>query len=97
MDGWILDFLTCRTQRVRVNGQFSDLSVTSTGSPRGCVLSPLLYMLYTNDCCSSFENHPISKFADDTVIVSLLNSTETSHGPVVDYFRKWCQDSFFYP
>lgn len=92
--GWILDFLTGRTQRVRVNGKFSDLSVTSTGSPQGCVLSPLLYILYTNDCCSSFENRHILKFADDTVIVSLLNSTETSHGPVIDYFLKWCQESF---
>lgn len=52
--GWILDFQTCRTQRVRVNGQFSDLTVTSTGSPQGCVLSPLLYILYTNDCCSTY-------------------------------------------
>lgn len=92
--GWILDFLTCRTQRVRVNEQFSDLSVTSTGSPQGCVLSPLLYILYTNNCCSTFENHHILKFADDTVILSLLNSTATSHGPVVDNFLKWCKDSF---
>jgi len=92
--GWILDFLIGRTQRVRVNGQLSDLSVTSTGSPQGCVLSPLLYILYTNDCRSIFENSHILKFVDDTVIVSLLNSTETSHGPVIDYFLKWYQESF---
>lgn len=92
--GWILDFQTCRTQRVRVNGQFSDLTVTSTSSPQGCVLSPLLYILYTNDRCSTFENRHILKFADDTVIVSLLNSTDTSHGPVADYFLKWCEESF---
>ncbi len=92
--GWILDFLTYRTQRARVNGQFSDLSVTSTGSPQGCILSSLLYILYTNDCCSTFENCRILKFADDTVIVSLLNSTETSHGPVFEYFLKWCNESF---
>lgn len=92
--GWILDFLTCRTQRVRVNGQFSDLTVTSTGSPQGCVLSPLLYILYTNDRCSTFESRHILKFVDDTVIVSLLNSTDTSHGPVADYFFNWCEESF---
>ena len=42
---WIIDFLT-RLQRVFVNGCFSELSLTCTGSPQGCVLSPLLYILY---------------------------------------------------
>ena len=79
---------------MRLNGQFSDLTVISTGSPQGCVLSPLLYILYTNDCCSTFENCHILKFADDMVIVSLLNSTETLHGLVADYFLKWCEESF---
>ncbi len=92
--GWILDFLTDRSQRVRVNEHLSTLSRTSTGSPQGCVLSPLLYIMYTNDCCSKFDNHHIVKFADDTVIVSLLNDTETSHGPVLNYFLDWCNEAF---
>ena len=50
---WILDFLTNRSQRVRVNNTFSDLLHTSTGSPQGCVLSPLLFILYTDDCRST--------------------------------------------
>ena len=33
------------------------------------------------------------KFADVTVIVSLLNNEETSHGPVIDHFATWCQDA----
>ncbi len=78
--GWILDFLTNRSQRVRVNGHLSDLTLTSTGSPQGCVLSPLFYILYTNGCRSVTENRHFVKFADDTVIVSLLNNEETSHG-----------------
>jgi len=43
--GWILDFLTDRTQKVRVNGCLSEEMSSSTGSPQGCVLSPLLYIL----------------------------------------------------
>ncbi len=40
------------------------------------------------------ENQHFVKFADDTVIVSLLNNEETSHGPVIDHFVTWCQDAF---
>lgn len=85
-----LDFGFSDMQNTKSESRWSalfDLSVTLS------VTSPLLYTLHTNDCCTTFENHHIS-FADDTVIVSLLNRTETSQGPVVDYFLKWCQGSF---
>ncbi len=55
-----------------MNGHFSGLTSTSISSPWGCVLSPLLYILYTNDCRSEIENHHIVKAADDMVTVSLL-------------------------
>ena len=72
--GWILNFLTNRTQRVRVNGRLSDKVCSSTSSPQGCVLSPLLYILHTNMCQSRWENRTIIKYADDLVIVSLLQT-----------------------
>ncbi len=49
---WITSFLTDRQQLVRL-GKFSSNTCTiSTGAPQGCVLSPLLFSLYTNDCTS---------------------------------------------
>ncbi len=49
---WIQDFLTARPQVVKV-GQFTSNSITlNIGAPQGCVLSPLLYSLYTHDCVS---------------------------------------------
>lgn len=92
--GWILDFLTDRSQCVRVNGVLSNKLHSSTGSPQGCVLSPLLYILYTNSCQSKFENRHIIKFADDSVIVSLLKGGELDHGPVVNDFVSWCKEFF---
>ncbi len=58
------------------------------------VFSLLLYIMYTNDCRSAHKNCHILKFADDAVILSLLNRDESSHGAVVDDFMNWCQDSF---
>ena len=92
--GWILDFLTNRSQCVRVNNTLSSLLSSSTGSPQGCVLSAFLYILYTNDCLSHFHNRFIVKYADDSVIVSLLSNEENSHGQVLDDFLSWCDNAF---
>nr|XP_049607753.1 uncharacterized protein LOC125987414 isoform X2 [Syngnathus scovelli] len=44
---WITSFLTNRRQRVRLGSITSDTLTTNTGAPQGCVLSPLLFSLYT--------------------------------------------------
>ncbi len=44
---WILDFLTGRSQVVRMGNNTSSPLILNTGAPQGCVLSPLLYSLYT--------------------------------------------------
>ncbi len=91
--GWILDFLMNRSQQVRVNGTISSFLTSSTGSPQGCVLSALLYILYTNDCVSHHKDRFIIKCADDSVIVSLLNNDEVDHGQVRLDFISWCAEA----
>jgi hypothetical protein len=46
---WILDFLTTRSQVVRLGNNISATLIFNTGAPQGCVLSPLLYSLFTHD------------------------------------------------
>lgn len=36
----------------------------------------------------------LKKFADDSVIVSLLSEEDSTHGPVDDDFIAWCQKAF---
>jgi len=45
---WVKEFLLGRSWRVRVNGQLSEVTVTS-GFPQGRVLGPLLLLAYVND------------------------------------------------
>ncbi len=40
---WILDFLTGRSQMVRMGNNISSPLILNTGAPQGCVLSSLLY------------------------------------------------------
>ena len=65
---WVLDFLTDRPHKVRVATRTSGTRTVSTGTPQGCVLSPLLYTLFTYDSASTQHNTTIIKFADDTVV-----------------------------
>ena len=69
---WIADFLTDRCQQVFVNMLSSVQAVAYTGSLQGCVLSLLLYILYTDDCQSNRENSYLIKFTDDSALLSLL-------------------------
>ena len=90
---WIIDFLTNRLQRVFVNSCFSELSLTCTGS-QGCVLSPLLYILSTDDCRSNHLNRFLVKFADDSALLSLLQGSEQYHGLALTEFVDWCNKSY---
>lgn len=89
--GCIFDFLT---NRVRVNGTLSSLLSSSTDSPQGCVLSALLYIFYTNDCFSRHNDRFTIKYADDPLIVSLLDDDDVRHGQVLDSFIYWCKEAF---
>ena len=68
---WYHSFLTDRVQLGKVNQILSQTVVTNTGAPQGCVSSPILYILYINDCTSSSTNNYIIKFSDDSAILSL--------------------------
>ena len=91
---WILDFLFNRTQVVRLNSQLSEPLTLSTGAPQGCVLSPLLFTLFTNDCRSSSSSTQIYKFSDDTTIKGLItNADKSAYREEVERVVDWCTNN----
>ena len=88
---WIRDFLTDRPQSVRMGPHHSSVLTLSTGAPQGCVLSPLLYILYTYDCTPSHNNNIFVKFADDTTVVGLIhNNDESAYRDDIHKLITWC-------
>ena len=62
----ILDFLTGRPQVVMEGNNTSAMLIHNTGAPPRCMLSALLYSLFTHDCMARHDSNTIIKFADDT-------------------------------
>ncbi|KAK3545430.1 hypothetical protein QTP70_007397 [Hemibagrus guttatus] len=94
MCSWITDFLTDRRQFVRLGTHVSDLQHISTGSPQDCVLSPLLFSLYTNGCTSGHQSVKLLKFADDTTLIGLISDGDESayRGTTITKELKWEQN-----
>ncbi|KAK1786627.1 hypothetical protein P4O66_003063 [Electrophorus voltai] len=91
---WISNFLTDRPQSVQVGNCASSTLTLSTGAPQGCVLSPLLYSLYTYDCTATSSSTIIVKFADDTVVMGLiLDNDERAYLEEIKHLENWYQEN----
>ena len=74
----IIVFLTGRPQVVRVGNNISTPLILNTGAPQGCILSPLLYSLFTHECMATHASNSITMFADDTTVVGLITKDRKS-------------------
>ncbi|KAK3508817.1 hypothetical protein QTP70_009615 [Hemibagrus guttatus] len=80
---WIMDFLTNRLQSVRLGNHLS--------STQGCVLSPLLYSLFTHDCVLRHNSNIFIKYADDTTVVGRIsNNDESAYREEIQSLSAWC-------
>ncbi len=78
-------------QLVRLGKFSSNTRTISTGAPQGCVLSPLLLSLYTNDCACKDPSVKLLKFADDTTLIGLIqDGDESAYRQEVKELSVWC-------
>ena len=94
---WIQDFLSDRPQSVSMNGIRSKKVVLNTGAPQGCVLSPLLFSIYTDEMKIRNDVVSLYKFADDMALVGLLvreqRLCEQFYFDHVFALQDWCSAS----
>ena len=68
----VLNFLLHRPQSVKVNNSLSKPLNLNTG----CVLSPFLFTLFTNDCVSMDQSVLVNKFSDDTMVEGCIKNVD---------------------
>ena len=76
ISGQLLDwigFLTKRSQRVEVDGQYSERLPVVSGVPQGSILGPLLFILYIDDVRLAVNHSVIKIFADDICLYSRVS------------------------
>ncbi|KAK3548154.1 hypothetical protein QTP70_004853 [Hemibagrus guttatus] len=66
-------------------------STSALDPPQCCVLSPLLFSLYTNGCTSGHQSVKLLKFADDTTLIGLIfDGDESAYRGEMDHLVSWC-------
>jgi hypothetical protein len=77
---------------VTVGNNISTPLILNTWDPKGCVLRPLLYSLFTHDCVAMHTSNSIIKFAGDTTVEGLITN-EMAYREEMRALEEWCQDN----
>ena len=73
---WIKDFLSERTQNVKIGNSLSSTMKVTSGVPQGSVLGPTLFLVYINDLLDINIHSSVCLFADD---VKVYNDSSKSN------------------
>ena len=76
----LTQFLSDRSQHVMVDCCRSKLVNVVSGVPQGSVLGPLLFLLYTSELFSIFENKLIG-YADDSTLMAVVSCSSRVPDP----------------
>ena len=69
--------MSCRKQRVELNGQHSSWADAQADVHQGSILGPLLFLIYINDLPYGLNSNA-KLFADDTSLFSVVHNITDS-------------------
>ena len=92
---WFQDYLTGRSQYVRIGSTKSSARPITHGVPQGAILSPLLFCIYINDLPSSIQSCNLDSYVDDSKLYKSfciydLEQTTINLEADQQIAAKWC-------
>ncbi len=78
---WFKDYVSNRTQSVRLNNTVSSIENIAYGVPQGSILGPVLFNIYVNDVADHITDCLLVQYADDTQF--LHTSTVDNLNPLI--------------
>ena len=86
----IADYLTARTQFVKINNETSSPKKVTSGVPQGSILSPLLFIIFINDLPNCTNYSLCYGYCND---IKLLSTTPEGMQEDVKNLEKWCSEN----
>jgi Reverse transcriptase (RNA-dependent DNA polymerase) len=96
---WISSYLTMRTHITKITNKgesyYSEEANVSIGLPQGSIISPLLFILFTDDMPSIIQQGQLTLFADDTTyfLKNKDNSDEITNSAAVNKISAWVAEN----
>ena len=94
---WFDDYLSDRTQSVKIDNHVSSKESIEFGVPQGSILGPVLFLVFVNDVNQFAMDCQIEQFADDTQLLhtgtaneinQLIQVAENTLTQVKNYFNR---------
>ena len=93
INNWFRDYLSNRTQSVKLYNHISPPQTINYGVPQGSVLGPILFNIYINDISLIFNKFKTILFADDTTLYitgkNPLDMINTANADLQN-LHNWC-------
>ena len=94
---WMKSYLTNRRQKTKFSSTISEIEIVKSGVPQGSILGPILFIIFTNDLVTAFNDQAlVVSYADDTQLLvagKTLQEVKEKLEMIIKIAQKWYKNN----